>query len=158
MGYLVKRAFLNKSIKNDYFIDVCITHRNERLLWYCQKEDYRMMYGICLDEKMQDDFFKKINSDYTDDDFEEKVQVYFNIFSKADYGKIMRSFFSEIKVCVRSNTYEIIDNGSGIAVEDSERFKDYEWKRILVYPHLIHEYPKIFALDPDKFQFMDYLN
>lgn len=218
MGYLVKRAFLNKSIKNDYFIDVCVTHKNERLLWYCQKEDYRMMYGICLDEKMQDDFFKKINSDYTDDDFEEKVQVYFNIFPKEDYGKIMRSFFSkiggigvvphkikfdresdshvlmtdpnnigptlsddhlehylfelimnsveefqigeanEIKVCVRSNTYEIIDNGSGIAVEDSERFKDYEWKRILVYPHLIHEYPKIFALDPDKFQFMDYLN
>ena len=217
MGYLVKRAFLNKSIKNDYFIDVCVTHRNERLLWYCQKEDYRMMYGICLDEKMQEDFFKKINSDYTDDDFEDKVQAYFNNSPKEDYGKIMRSFFSEtgigvvphkikfdresdshvlmtdpnnigptlsddhlehylfelimnsveefqigeaneIKVCVRSNTYEIIDNGSGIAVEDSERFKDYEWKRILVYPHLIHEYPKIFAPEPEKFQYMDYLS
>ncbi len=218
MGYLVKRAFLNKNIKNDYFIDVCVTHRNERLLWYCQKDDYRMMYGICFDEKMQDDFFEKINSNYTDDDFEEKVQVYFNKFPKEDYGKIMRSFFNEIggigvvphkikfdresdshvlmtdpnnigptlsddylehylfelimnsveefqigkadeiKVCVRSNTYEIIDNGSGIGVEDSERFKDYEWKRILVYPHLIYEYPKIFAPEPEKFQYMDYLS
>ena len=92
MGYLAKRVFLNKSIKNDHFIDVCFSHKNERQVWYCRKDEHRILYGVCLDEKMQNVFFREINSNYTDEDFEEKVQEYFNNSPKEDYGEIMRFF------------------------------------------------------------------
>ena len=56
MGFLAKRIFLNKDIDNNYFIDICFTHKNERLLWYCQKGGLGMMYGICFDEKISEIF------------------------------------------------------------------------------------------------------
>ena len=218
MGYLAKRVFINKELLNDHFIDVCFTHKNERQVWYCRKDESRIMYGICLNEKMQERFFNEIGTGFENADFEEKLQTYFEKCPADDYYKIMFTFFEgnneistvphsimfdresdvhvlmtnhqcintdlssdplehylfemimnsveefqigeadKIKVCVHSNSYEIIDNGSGIVVEDSERFKDYEWKRILVYPHLIYEYPRIFAPDPEKFQSLDYLS
>ena len=41
---------------------------------------------------------------------------------------------TEITVKIMGDTYEIIDDGSGIGVEDSKLLKDYEWKRIMMYP------------------------
>ena len=211
MGYLVKRIFLNKNIKNDHFLDICITHRNQQLLWYCCKSDHKGMFGICMDEKAQESFFERIGTDCDPEDFEEKVQLYFKKYEPENYYQALRdslgdnavvgniphnikfdreadphvvlcdgttafSEFSfsedkcehflfemimnaveefqigeatEITVNVKGDTYEIIDDGSGIGVEDSELLKDYEWKRIMMYPGIIFKYPDMFP-DPDE--------
>ena len=205
MGYLIKRIFINAQITNDHFIDVCTTHRNERLLWYCHKSEHRGLYGICLDEKMQESFFKLVGSDFESTDFERKVQVYFGEFTPDNYSKVFHGLRGDnliagniphhikfdresdphvlmtdstfifhslsddmcedclfelimnsvqefqlgeakaIMIKVSKDVYEISDDGSGIAVEDGEEFKDYEWKRMLIYPHLIFKYPELFS-------------
>jgi len=52
---------------------------------------------------------------------------------------------TDIYVKVDGDTYTVSDNGSGLAVETSERFRDYEWQRLLLYPRLVYDYPELLA-------------
>lgn len=53
-------------------------------------------------------------------------------------------------ISVRKNgtVYEIEDDGSGIPVEYSEEFKDYEWRRIFMLPSLVHDYDALLSENP----------
>ena len=216
MGYLIKRVFINKQINDDHFLDVCVTHRGERLIWYCKKSEHRGLYGFCMDEITQKVFFDKIGTDYNADDFDIKVQRFFANFQPDDYfeafhslqgdsgligntphhirfdresdphvlmtdGSVIYHSLSEdicenflfelimnsvqefqngeareINVRVQNDKYEIIDDGAGIAVEDREDLKDLEWKRILVYPHLVFDYPNRSSQENDSHDAYDF--
>lgn len=48
------------------------------------------------------------------------------------------------------SVYEIKDDGSGIPVEHTDEFKDYEWQRIFIQPKLRHDYYKLLSDNPEE--------
>lgn len=55
-----------------------------------------------------------------------------------------------IAIKKNGSIYEIEDDGSGIPVEYTDEFKDYEWQRIFIQPTLRHDYYKLLSDNPEK--------